>query len=105
MAGMDGFATVQFRYDNCRKRMLNLRHDLGVSRPSAPEPVLAKAEQSAAQFRTLRPTVASKSGRDRPVVSKAEGAGRHHGFPFEGPRDLDRDQAVPGKAGLNSSVR
>jgi len=103
-AQLGGFATVRFRCDNRRKRTLNLRHDLAVSRSSAPRPVLAKAEQSPVEFPTLRPTVASKSGRDRPVVFKAEGGERHHRFPFEGPRDFYRDQAVP-RAGLNSSVR
>ena len=38
-----------------------------------------------------------RMARDRQVVFKSEGAGCHHGFPVEGPRDLDRDQAVPRK--------
>ena len=46
---------------------------------------------SADCFRTPRPKVASKSGRNRPVAFKAKGAGRHHGFPFKGPRGHDRD--------------
>jgi hypothetical protein len=31
MAEVGGFATVRFRYDNGRKRTLNLRQDLAVS--------------------------------------------------------------------------
>ena len=93
----DGSNWWLFKCGNRRKRTLNLRHDLAVSRRPAPWPVLAKSGQSSVQLRTLRLTVVSKSGRDRPVVFAAAGAGRRHGFLVEGPRDLNRNQAVPGK--------
>jgi len=43
---MGGFATVQSQCDNRRKGTFNLRHDLAVSRPSAPGPVLEQDEFS-----------------------------------------------------------
>ncbi len=60
-----GFATVRFRCDNRRRGTLNLPHDLAVSRPSAPGPVLAKAEQSPVQFRINQAAIARSSSKPK----------------------------------------
>ena len=97
-----GFGTTGLSFLDASLRQLpqadvSLRNGLAVSRPSGLGHVLAKAEQSPVQFQTLRPAVAGKSGRDRAVVLKAEGAARHHGFP-SGPQsslmDRDHDLAI-----------